>query len=169
MAVLDSLILTGHVNTVHLHFCLSQHEFFFKLLHILMIHQTRAHSPFSLLSTHAHNWDRLHTQDTGVYVIPKTLMRRFLSAKSQVFRESGVSLEVLASRYVASFLPQSSQLGSERAGNGGFDAGEGGESVVGGAFLFCFCFFFLVFSRSGDFNIWSLLDRVCHVHCLSAL
>lgn len=43
-----------------------------------------------------------------VYVILKTLMRRFLSAKSQVFESLGVSLKVITHslRCVASFLPQ---------------------------------------------------------------
>lgn len=111
MAVSDSLILTGYTTTVHLHFvCPNTH---FKLLHTLKIHQTRRQFILSLLSTHTQNWDRLHTRVTDVYVIPKTLMRHFLSAKSQVFRELGVSLKVLTSLRCL-FPPQSRWLRSER-------------------------------------------------------
>lgn len=65
----------------------------------------------------------------------KTLMRRFLSAKSQVFKESGVSLKILTS-LLCLFPPKSSWLRSERESNGGYDRGEGREGVVGGAFFF---------------------------------
>lgn len=74
MAILDSLIL-AHCPKTH-----------FKLNHrvghtLPLIHQTGTQFILSLLSSHMLNWDQLHTQDTGAYVIPKSLMRHFLSAK----------------------------------------------------------------------------------------
>lgn len=140
MAVLDSLILSVHTNTVHLHFV--SPDTHLELFHTLMIHHTQL--ILSLPSTHTQSWSRLHTQDRGVYVVLKTLMRRFLSAKSQVFRESGVSLKVLT---LLRCLPKAAGL-DQRERNGGYDAGGGQRGgVVGGAY----------FSRSGDLNIWSLL------------
>lgn len=90
MAVFTSLISTGQINTVHLHFvCPKTH---FKLYHTLrhtlpLFHTLILHTKLGGTG--------LHTQDTGVYVIPKTLMRHFLECK--VFRESGVSLKILTS------------------------------------------------------------------------
>lgn len=140
MAVLDSLLLSEHINTVHLHF--NSPETHLKLFHTLMIHHTQL--ILSLPSTHTQNWSRLHTQDRGVYVVLKTLMRRFLSAKSQVFR---VGCQFEGSHFVT-LPPQSRWLGSERERET-LDTMQGrAEGMVGGAY----------FSRSGDLNIWSLLD-----------
>lgn len=55
-------------------------------------------SPHAVHSrTHAKLGSAAHSahKDRGVSVILKTLIRRFSSAKSQVFRESGVSWKVL--------------------------------------------------------------------------
>lgn len=69
------LLNIDRMNIAHLHFCCP-----FKI-------HTHTHSSFSRYYWHAK--DRLHTQDTDIYVILKTLMRCFLSAKSQVFQRVG--------------------------------------------------------------------------------
>lgn len=88
---------------------------------------------------------RLHTQDTGVNVIPKTLMRRFLECKIPGVPRVGVSLKVLALQ-LGLFLPQREQLWIRHGG------GEG--RVVGGTHI----------RTSGSFNIWALLVWVGHMH-----
>lgn len=88
-----SLIIPGRINAVHLHFvCPNVH---YKLYHTLRHTLLLIHA-LTLLSTHTKlGGVGLHTQDTGMYVIPKTLMRHFLECK--VLTESGVSLKVLTS------------------------------------------------------------------------
>lgn len=106
MAVLDSPILPEQINTVHLYFVPPTPP----NTHLKPIHKnTQSSLCASLPSTHTRKTGVGCTlkMQPGVHVILKTLMRRLLSAKSQVFEESGVSLRVLT------LPPRSHWFGSE--------------------------------------------------------
>lgn len=138
---LDSLILSVHTNTVHLHFV--SPDTHLELFHTLMIHHTQL--ILSLPST--------HTRKVGVGCTLKievcmSFWKPWCAAswvQNPRFSESRVSVWRFSLCYVAS--PKPLAWIRERETVDMMQGGGQRGGVVGGAY----------FSRSGDLNIWSLL------------
>lgn len=95
MTVVSSLTETGQINIAHLHFVCPHTHTYTKLYHTFKHTILNSTTLFSHCHRHAHiTGIGLYSCDTGVCVFPKTLMLCFLSAKSKVFRELGVSLKI---------------------------------------------------------------------------